>query len=73
MQQFLEENHLRWDSLGEFLALQVSIEDLAQKTGNAKAKVLAETLDAANGKFLDNDKSPSRRSASWTCAAVISI
>ena len=61
VQQFLEENHLRWDSLGEFLALQVSIEELAQKTGNAKARVLAETLDAANGKFLDNDKSPSRK------------
>jgi isocitrate dehydrogenase len=61
VQQFLEENHLRWDSLGEFLALQVSIEDLAQKTGNGKAKVLAEALDAANGKFLDNDKSPSRK------------
>jgi isocitrate dehydrogenase len=61
VQQFLEENHLRWDSLGEFLALQVSIEDLAQKTGNGKAKVLADALDAANGKFLDNDKSPSRK------------
>jgi isocitrate dehydrogenase len=61
VQQFLEENHLRWDSLGEFLALQVSFEDLAQKTGNNKAKVLAEALDAANGKFLDNDKSPSRK------------
>jgi isocitrate dehydrogenase len=61
VQQFLEENHLRWDSLGEFLALQVSIEDLAQKTGNRKAKVLAETLDAANGEFLDRDKSPSRK------------
>ena len=61
VQQFLEENHLRWDSLGEFLALQVSIEDLAQKTGNARAKVLAEALDVANGKFLDQDKSPSRK------------
>ena len=61
VQQFLEENHLRWDSLGEFLALQVSIEDLAQKTGNGRAKILAETLDAANGKFLDTDKSPSRK------------
>ncbi|MEO8314440.1 MAG: NADP-dependent isocitrate dehydrogenase [Pseudomonadota bacterium] len=61
VQQFLEENHLRWDSLGEFLALQVSIEDLAQKTGNGKAKVLAEALDSANGKFLDNDRSPSRK------------
>ena len=61
VQQFLEENHLRWDSLGEFLALQVSIEDLAQKSGNGKAKLLAETLDAANAKFLDTDKSPSRK------------
>ena len=61
VQQFLEENHLRWDSLGEFLALQVSIEDLAQKTGNAQAKVLADALDVANGRFLDNDKSPSRK------------
>jgi isocitrate dehydrogenase len=61
VQQFLEENHLRWDSLGEFLALQVSIEDLAQKTGNKRAKVLAEALDVANGKFLDQDKSPSRK------------
>jgi isocitrate dehydrogenase len=61
VQQFLEENHLRWDSLGEFLALQVSIEDLAQKTGNTRAKVLAEALDVANGRFLDQDKSPSRK------------
>jgi isocitrate dehydrogenase len=61
VQQFLEENHLRWDSLGEFLAIQVSIEDLARKTGNDKAKVLAEALDVANGRFLENDKSPSRK------------
>ncbi len=61
VQQFLEENYLRWDSLGEFLALQVSIEDMAAKTGNAKAAVLAETLDAANAKFLENDKSPARK------------
>ena len=60
VQQFLEENYLRWDSLGEFLALQVSIEDLARKSGNARALVLAETLDAANGRFLETDKSPSR-------------
>jgi len=60
VQQFLEENHLRWDSLGEFLALQVSIEDLARKTGNNKARVLAGTLDAANGRFLETDKSPKR-------------
>jgi isocitrate dehydrogenase len=61
VQQFLEEGHLRWDSLGEFLALQVSIEDLARKTGNNKALALADALDAANGKFLDTDKSPSRK------------
>ncbi|MGD9841499.1 MAG: NADP-dependent isocitrate dehydrogenase [Steroidobacteraceae bacterium] len=61
VQQFLEENYLRWDSLGEFLALQVSIEDMAAKTGNTKAAVLAEALDTANGLFLDNDKSPARK------------
>jgi isocitrate dehydrogenase len=59
--QFLEENHLRWDSLGEFLALQVSIEDLARKTGNARAQVLADALDVANGKVLENDRSPQRK------------
>jgi len=59
--QLLEENHLRWDSLGEFLALAVSIEDLALKTGNDKAKVLAAALDKANSMFLNNDKSPSRK------------
>ena len=59
VQQLVEENHLRWDSLGEFLALAVSFEDLGQKTGNAKAKVLAATLDDATGKLLDNRKSPS--------------
>jgi isocitrate dehydrogenase len=61
VQQFLEEGHLRWDSLGEFLAIQVSIEDLAGKTGNKAALCLARALDAANGKFLDNDKSPQRK------------
>ena len=61
VQQLVEENHLRWDSLGEFLALAVSLEDLGIKTGNAKAKLLAKTLDAATGKLLDNDKSPSRK------------
>lgn len=61
VQQFTGENHLRWDSLGEFLALGVSLEDLAIKTGNAKAKVLAKTLDEANTAFLKNDKSPSRK------------
>jgi isocitrate dehydrogenase len=58
VQQFLQENYLRWDSLGEFLALAVSIEDLGTKTGNPKALVVAEALDRANGKILDNDKSP---------------
>jgi isocitrate dehydrogenase len=61
VQQFLEENYLRWDSLGEFLALQVSLEDQAAKTGNKKSAVLAETLDEANAKFLENDKSPARK------------
>ena len=61
VQQVVEENHLRWDSLGEFLALAVSIEDLAQKTQNEKAQVLAETLDQANSQFLRNNKSPSRK------------
>ncbi len=59
MQQLTEENHLRWDSLGEFLALAVSLEDLGLKTGNDKAKILAQTLDAATGKLLDNSKGPS--------------
>jgi len=59
VQQLVEENHLRWDSLGEFLALAVSLEDLGLKNGNAKAKVLAQTLDAATGKLLDNGKGPS--------------
>ena len=59
VQQLVEENHLRWDSLGEFMALAVSIEDLGIKNGNAKAKILAKTLDAATGKLLDNNKSPS--------------
>ena len=61
VQQLVEENHLRWDSLGEFLALAVSMEDLGLKTGNAKAKILAKTLDAATGKLLDNNKNPSPR------------
>ena len=59
VQQLVEENHLRWDSLGEFLALAVSLEDLGIKTSNTKAKILAKTLDAATGKLLDNRKSPS--------------
>ncbi|GAA6133417.1 NADP-dependent isocitrate dehydrogenase [Oceaniserpentilla sp. 4NH20-0058] len=59
-QQLAEEGHLRWDSLGEFLALGVSLEDLGHKTNNAKALVLAETLNEATGKFLDHDRSPLR-------------
>lgn len=61
VQQFLAENHLRWDSLGEFLALGVSLEHLANVFGNEKAQVLAETLDVANAKFLEENKSPSRK------------
>ncbi len=61
VQQLTEENHLRWDSLGEFLALAVSLEDLGIKEGNPRAKLLAKTLDAATGKLLDNNKSPSPR------------
>lgn len=61
VQQFVEEGHLRWDSLGEFLALAVSIEDIAVKTNNDKAVVLAKALHVANGKFLKEDKSPSRK------------
>lgn len=61
VQQFNEENHLRWDSLGEFLALAVSLEHLAQKTGNAKAQVLADALDTATEQLLLNDKSPKRK------------
>ena len=61
VQQLTQENHLRWDSLGEFLALAVSLEDLGIKEGNARAKLLAKTLDAATGKLLDNNKSPSRK------------
>ncbi|MEP9394710.1 NADP-dependent isocitrate dehydrogenase [Gordonia sp. VNK1] len=60
VKQLLEENHLRWDSLGEFLALAVSLEDLGRKNDNAKATILAKTLDAATGKLLENSKGPSR-------------
>lgn len=59
VQQLTEENHLRWDSLGEFLAIAASLEDLGIKTANDKAKLLAKTLDAATGKLLDNSKNPS--------------
>ena len=61
VQQFVEEGHLRWDSLGEFLAIGVSLEDLARKSGNAKAAVLADSLNDAIGKFLDENRSPSRK------------
>ncbi|MBL8323199.1 MAG: NADP-dependent isocitrate dehydrogenase, partial [Acinetobacter sp.] len=61
VQQLVEENHLRWDSLGEFMALAVSLEEMGIKEGNDSIKLLAKTLDQATGKLLDNDKSPSRR------------
>ncbi len=61
VQQLVKENHLRWDSLGEFLALAVSFEHLAQTTGNARAQVLADTLDRATGTFLNENKSPKRK------------
>jgi isocitrate dehydrogenase len=61
VQQFVSEGHLRWDSLGEFLALSVSLEDLGTKTNNTDVLILAKTLDQANGKFLDNSKSPSAK------------
>jgi isocitrate dehydrogenase len=61
VQQFITEGHLRWDSLGEFLALAVALEDLGQKTNNPDALILAETLDRANGKYLDNGKSPATK------------
>ncbi len=61
VQQLVEQDYLRWDSLGEFLALAVSFEHLAGVTGNARAKVLADTLDRATGTFLDENKSPGRK------------
>jgi isocitrate dehydrogenase len=61
VQQFVQENYLRWDSLGEFLALTVSIEDLGRKTSNARAMAVAAALDTANGKVLEYDKSPQRK------------
>jgi len=61
VQQLLDENYLRWDSLGEFLALAVSFEHLAQRTGNARAQILADTLDRATGRVLDENRSPSRK------------
>ncbi|PAV26656.1 isocitrate dehydrogenase (NADP(+)) [Tamilnaduibacter salinus] len=62
VQQFLEENHLRWDSMGEFLAMMVSLEHMGDKQGNAEAAVLSRTLDEATAKFLEEDRSPSRKS-----------
>jgi isocitrate dehydrogenase len=59
--QLVEENHLRWDSLGEFLALGACFEDLGAKTGNKRAELLGKTLDGAIGKLLENDKAPSRK------------
>ena len=61
VQQFVQENYLRWDSLGEFFAIAASFEHLAQSQGNPKAKVLADALDSANGAFLENDRSPGRK------------
>ena len=66
VQQFTEENHLRWDSLGEFLALSVSIEELGEKYGNKKASVIAAALDKANEQYLEQNKSPSRKAVSYT-------
>jgi isocitrate dehydrogenase len=61
IEQFLQEGYLRWDSLGEFLALQASLEHLAQTRGNIKAQILADALDDANAKFLATDRSPARK------------
>ena len=61
VQQLTSENYLRWDSLGEFLALGVSLEHFSEKDGNEEAAILSSTLDEATSKFLDNDKSPTRR------------
>eukprot|EP00403_Amphidinium_massartii_P015117 CAMPEP_0178433152 /NCGR_PEP_ID=MMETSP0689_2-20121128/32756_1 /TAXON_ID=160604 /ORGANISM="Amphidinium massartii, Strain CS-259" /LENGTH=755 /DNA_ID=CAMNT_0020055167 /DNA_START=98 /DNA_END=2365 /DNA_ORIENTATION=- len=61
VEQFVKENHLRWDSVGEFLALQVSLEELAEKSSNSKGKVLAAALDKANGRFLEANKNPGRK------------
>lgn len=61
VEQFVEENYLRWDSLGEFLALAASLEHMAQHTGNDSAQILADALDQANARFLDNNKSPARK------------
>ena len=72
VKQLLEENHLRWDSLGEFLALAVSLEDLGIKNDNARAITLAKALDEATGKLLETNKSPSRKTGELITAAAIS-
>merc|ERR1712072_1088629 len=61
VQQFVKENHLRWDSLGEFLALEICFENLAKKSNNTKIKIFADALSKANISFLNNNKSPSRK------------
>jgi isocitrate dehydrogenase len=72
VQQFLEENYLRWDSLGEFLALQVSIEHLASQDRQHARRCWPSALDVANAKFLENDKSPARKVGRSTTAAATS-
>lgn len=72
VQQFLAENYLRWDSLGEYFALVPSFEQIASTTGNKKAKVLADTLDEANGRILENNRTPARRWAIWITAVLTS-
>src|SRR3546814_12559252 len=67
VQQFTKENHLRWDSLGEFLALAVSLEHLADRFDKPRARVLADTLDAATGALLPNGKGPSRKIGRASC------
>ncbi len=71
VQQLLQENHLRWDSLGEFLAMAVSLEDLAQKTDNEKAKILAACLDKPTGSFLRMKSHLHGKWVSWILVAVI--
>ena len=73
VQQFVEENHLRWDSLGEFLALSVSLEGLGENERNAKVQLLGKALDQANGRLLSTGKSPSRKVGSWITGEVTFI
>ena len=73
VQQFVKENHLRWDSLGEFLAIGVSLEHLSEVFNNNKARVLAKTLDIANTQFLAANKSPSRKCGELDIEAAIFI